>query len=197
MQTREQWLVAALQALRPAFAAVGASIPETRVSIGFPSRNALSRRNRTIGQCWDKAITSDAHYHVFVSPVLSDGVDVLAVLVHELVHAVVGTEYGHKAPFRRLAIAMGLEGKMTSTVPSEALRERLNALLSDLGPFPSGSIDVTTLPKQTTRLIKASCPACGAIIRLSKAVIEDPGLPYCACTPPENDSGPSRFEVDS
>ncbi len=37
------------------------------------------------------------------------------VLLHEMIHAAVGIDAGHKGPFKRAAIAVGLAGPMTAT----------------------------------------------------------------------------------
>src|SRR5205085_11158746 len=49
--SRETWLFSLSLALRPMFDGVGKPIPsKIRVACGWPSRGALSRRQRTIGQ---------------------------------------------------------------------------------------------------------------------------------------------------
>lgn len=52
---------------------------------------------------------------------LTEPLTILATLVHELVHTAVGTRVRHRAPFRRLALAVGLRGRMTATVAGPAL----------------------------------------------------------------------------
>lgn len=190
---REAWLEAAVLALEPVFSEVMAplykgddgqihSIPPLRVSCGWPSRHATSRSRQRIGECWDVEDAADGKNHVFVSPVLEDPIEVLETLVHEIVHAVVGgSKVGHRAPFRRLALAVGLEGKMTATRAGSLLRDRLAAFSAALGEYPHGAITLKARKmKQGTRMLKAECP-CGAIIRLTRKVIDHPGLPTCAC----------------
>jgi len=49
--TREEWLRAAVERLRPDFSALGSPVPPAvQVSVGFPSVGALARRKRRIGE---------------------------------------------------------------------------------------------------------------------------------------------------
>lgn len=185
IDTREGWLEDATQRLRPDFVRASATLPdEVRVSIGFPSKNALGRRNRSIGQCWDGAAAGDSIAQIYVSPLLEDPVEVLAVLVHELVHAAIGCRHGHKAPFKRAALRMGLEGKMTATTAGAALRMRLQQLADALGAFPHSRLTPTTPDKkQTTRLLKVACEDCepNYIARVTQKMIDAHGAPICPC----------------
>lgn len=181
--TREEYLTRAIDAMRPWFVAVGVTVPEkVRVAIGFPSKRALSAKRRRVGECWSASASGDGASEVFVSPVVGAGVDALGILVHELTHAAVGTDCGHKGAFRKTAVALGLTGKMTSTEPSPALTERLNALAATIGAYPHAALNPSGGPikKQTTRMVKAECGDCGYVIRTSQKWI-DVGLPTCAC----------------
>ena len=179
---REEWLAAAVCEMRPWFVDYGQPLPElVRVSCGWPSRGGLSAKKRSIGQCWTPIASADKATEVFISPVLADPVRVLDVLVHELVHAAVGVDKGHKGPFRKLAMALGLEGKMTETVAGEALTVRLNDLSVALGQYPHASLDPKAGRKsQGTRMLKATCTACGFTMRVAAKWAEY-GLPVCAC----------------
>jgi hypothetical protein len=196
IDTREGWLEDAVDRLRPDFitgitaqarnnrwAGTQTALPETvRVSIGFPSKNALGRRNRSIGQCWDGAAAGDSIAQVYISPLLEDPVEVLAVLVHELVHAAIGCRHGHKAPFKRAALRMGLEGKMTATTAGAELRVRLAELADALGEFPHSKLSPTTPDKkQTTRLLKVACLHCepNYIARVTQKMLDAHGAPIC------------------
>jgi hypothetical protein len=110
---------------------------------------------------------------------------VLATLVHELVHASVGTECGHKGPFRTLALALGLAGKMTATVAGPELLALLGALALELGPYPHARIDLTSRPKQGTRLVKVACTqGCETegkpyVVRMTRLHLDNLGAPVC------------------
>jgi len=179
--TREAWLNQLIDKLRPDFLEAGAEIPEkVRASCGWPSQSGKARKQRRIGECWSSSSSEDEHHELFVSPVLSDPLEVGETLVHELVHAAVGTSHGHRAPFRRAATAIGLEGKMTATHAGPALRDRLEELTARLGPYPHGKVSFDSKPKQSCRQMKVECPNCGCICRMSRRWIEV-GTPTCAC----------------
>ena len=113
---RQQWLEAAVEALRTKFADAGYCVPEkVRVSIGWPKRAASCG---AIGECWATEASSDAHNELFISPELTEAARILGVLGHEMAHATVGTAAGHKKPFKRCALAIGLQGPMRATTES-------------------------------------------------------------------------------
>lgn len=181
--TREAWLERLVAALRPAFADLGYPLPERiRVSCGWPSRGGTARNRKAIGQAWSPKCSADGTHETFLSPVLGTAEDVGHVLVHELVHHAVGVEAGHKGPFRKLAVAIGLEGKMTATVAGEALRQRLHGLAEELGPYPHAALSALDgRKKQSTRMLKVTCEDCGCIVRMTRTSIEDVGVPTCGC----------------
>lgn len=185
---RESWLESAVEELQAEFSQLHTAEP-VRVTCGFPSRSALGRRTRRIGECWDGTAAADNRAQLSITPLLADPVEVLAVLVHELVHAAVGCEHGHKAPFKRVATDVGLEGKMTATVAGEGLRQRLNAIADRLGPYPHVALKPVVKERPGSRLLRAECPACGTLIRVTQKVVDSPGLPFCAC------DGETRFTV--
>ncbi len=88
----------------------------------------------------------------------------------------------HGKDFRRVAIAVGLTGKMTSTVATDALKQRLNALILQIGQFPGAALNPSApRKKEATRMIKMQCNDCGFIARASRSAIERAGLPTCGC----------------
>ena len=119
--TREQWLNRAVGFCRAHLAdRAQIDLPTAvRVSCGFPGGRGSSRK--TIGQCWPAELSADATREMFISPTLSVVREILATLLHECIHAALPANVGHKGPFKRAAIAAGLEGKMTATVASATL----------------------------------------------------------------------------
>jgi hypothetical protein len=60
---RQQWLEAAVEALRRRFAAAGYTIPDmVRTTIGWLKRAASCGR---IGECWPPELSSDRHAETF------------------------------------------------------------------------------------------------------------------------------------
>lgn len=173
--TREQWLHAGTDLLRPKFQGIEAPLPATiHTSIGFPSRNALSRSRRVIGQCWNGMSSSDGNSHVFISPVLIEPVDILDTLAHELVH-VVTPGAGHKGKFINVAKALGLTaGKPTSAGAGPELRAELEAIAHKLGPMPHSGLSAINPDRtpQSTRMIKCECPECGYTVRTTRKWLE-------------------------
>ena len=178
-ETRQHWLEDATRDLRKHFGKCGFDVPENlRVSIGWPKGSRGGRK--AIGQCWAATVCSDKHFEIFVSPGLRDSATIFGVLAHELVHATVGLEHGHKSPFKQCALAIGLEGKMTATTNGPEMQERAVAYIERAGEYPAGAIDAAGQKKQSTRLIKCECPACGYVVRVAQKWL-DTGLPICPC----------------
>lgn len=176
--TREQWLELVadryLWSLLP-------SRPRVRVSVGWPSKSALAKRRRRVGECWADTVSGDAHYEVFVSPLL-ECFDAVHVLLHELVHAVVGLAAGHGPEFARVAKRAGLAGKMTATVPSDLLSESIHEWMRAMPAWPGAamSVDATNgQRKQGTRMVKVTCEACGYTCRTTRKWLDEVGPPLC------------------
>lgn len=177
--TREDWLTAAVTALRLHFLAVGLSIPAAlRVSCGFPSN---AKRSGAIGECWSAGASADKTVEILISPTLDQPKAVLETLVHELVHA--AGHMNHGAQFGAACEAVGLTPVASSwkaTKGNAKFDQRYKAVLESLGPYPHAKLTMNTKPKQATRLLKAFCPSCGYTIRLS-AKWAATGLPDCPC----------------
>jgi len=170
--TREGWLDDAVYRIRndvffPLVTAIGDVPPPVRVSVGFPSKNALSRRRRTIGQCWRASASSDGIPQILISPLLGDGVEVLATLAHEMIHAL-RPDAGHKKAFQVIAERIGLVAPWTATTAGEGLRARLNAIIEELGPYPHSPLNPSLLTnrRQSTRLRLYEC-ACPVKVRVA------------------------------
>lgn len=178
---REQWLNRAVEVLRPHFKANAYEVPTNiRVTCGFPSRSAMPSKRQRIGECWADSASDGKVFEIFISPVLHDPMRVLGVLAHECVHAVVGLKIGHKAPFKRCATAIGLEGKMTATSEGEKFVEFAKPALKQLGDYPHKRLNVSSAPKKGgTRLLKCECPGCGYIARVTNKWIDEVGPPVC------------------
>lgn len=200
-ENRELWLAAATDLIRPYFKDKGYTLPDVRVSCGWPSSRGLGHRKYSIGECWDTKASADKLHQIFISPRLKEACDktgVLATHVHELVHATVGIKAGHKGPFRKCATEVGLEGKMTSTHAGEALVALMIDWAKQLGPYPHAQLNPAYRPtkKQTTRLIKCEC-ACGCNVRITRKWLEEIGAPLCACNKkPMSYDIPAELEGD-
>lgn len=183
---REEWLQGAVQKLRPIFLGHGYTIPELRVSVGWPSSGGLATKKRTIGQCWFGAAAADGKPQLFISPLLGADVatagGVLATLVHEVVHVAAGPDAKHGPKFVKVMKKLGLEGKPTATVAGADLIVRMTAILEELGPFDhSPIVPVKENKPQTTRMKKCECETCGYVARTVKKWLDSVGPPLCPC----------------
>ena len=130
--TREAWLLAAVELLRPVFKDKQHIIPNNcQVSCGFASTGSKHH----IGQCWSRKSSVHDCTQIFVSPALLDPILVLDTLVHELVHAVDDCEHKHGKEFKKIALSLGMIGPMRSAGAGPVLEAKLAELSSQLGPY--------------------------------------------------------------
>ena len=177
-KTREEWLSQLVSDLRPVFRKRGHPLPKKiRISVGWPSRSI----RKTIGQCFYHGSSADDTNELFISPMLDDALRVADIVVHELCHAAVGPGHGHGPVFKRCMLAMDLGGKPTATVATPALLEWLRPIVKALGKYPHAALQPSGGKKQTTRLLKASCPADGYTVRVTRKWLESMGCPTCPC----------------
>lgn len=184
-KTREEWLNAAVKEIEPRFKDKGRAVPTVRVSIGWPSRQALGKR-RAIGQCWSPECSKDKTTEIFISPCIDEIIGpngILSTLTHEMVHAAVGNQAGHKKPFADCARAVGLSGKWTEcgAEKDSELEGFLKTVHETLGEFPHARLDATKseTKKQSTRLIKCECGKCGFNVRMTRKWLADVGPAHC------------------
>ena len=174
--TRESWLMAGVERITPIFAARGHVVPQVRVSIGWP---ASGQRSSHIGECWPTSRSDDGVNQIFIVPSLSDAVQVLDVLTHELVHAVDDCKHGHGKEFKAIALSVGLEGpRMRSASAGQLLRGRLTAIAAALGPFPHGKLSRRPPRAMNPNPPRAKCPQCEYRLAIPKKFLHI-GPPIC------------------
>jgi len=182
---KEQWLNEAMVHVRRHFTAVGYDVPEhVRISTGWPSQGGTSKKSRRIGETWTPKCSADGVHEIIISLYLDDPEEVVAVLIHEVAHTVVGVEHGHRKPFAECAAAVGLVKPWTSTSPSEGLKLTLAEWAKDLGQYPHAKLDGgSDTKKQGTRLLKMECERCGCVIRTTAKWIDEYGDEWpCPCS---------------
>jgi hypothetical protein len=123
---------------------------------------------------------------------------VLYVLMHELVHAVVGTDDDHGERFGQACKALGLtfagvdnKGEWpTQAFPDLALQEELDAIAGAADGYPHAALNpppppppqIVKAPPSVPSLIKVVCPDCGYVARITtKWAVR--GLPLCGVCP--------------
>lgn len=212
---RETWLNEMAARMAPRYAELGRPLPNFRVSIGFPS---AGKDAPVSGECWDRRVSGDEHFEIFLNPGRDDSQAIAFTLAHELVHCAVGFKEGHKGEFARVARALGFVPPLTHAQEPQkatALAEWVAPMLEELGSIPHAAIALPRMghapvrrvgggvapveapqdvsgdepsaepinnrpPKQTTRLLKATCTAedCGYTVRVTSKWLEI-GPPHC------------------
>lgn len=174
--TRETWLLAAVDLLRPVFLAKHHVIPkDVMVSCGFASTGT---RSHHIGQCWSRQSSTNDKNQIFISPALHEPVEVLDTLVHELVHAVDDCKHKHGKEFKKIALSLGMKGPMRSADAGPELKEKLTQLAKQLGVYPHGMLQVTHHKAVSRARARAKCPECGFQVPMYRKFLAY-GPPLC------------------
>jgi hypothetical protein len=191
-ETREAWLVAAIEKLRPIIDSAielshqheDAHLGSVRVSVGFATKSARV----ALGCCFGSDVSEDGDRQIYISPVIGPGdvatrCGVLPTLLHELCHAALPEKCKHGPWFKRLMVAVGLAGKATTTHASDEIMPKLTEIAEALGDFPHAKLTpFKDKQPQKTRMIKCECASCGYVARTTQKWIDKPGAPFCPCT---------------
>ncbi len=222
IQSREEWLFEMAQVVnkdlfkQPLLNKLGIkkkfNIKDLQFSMAFPPNNRINgkivsgklrRANKsssTIGECWAGYSVSSKEKmltQIFITPDLTDTTRIVGVLIHELIHYLTPAE-GHRGKFRRLAVAVGLEGKMTATTESKELVEKIEKMVKKVGKIPHSKWIPVTRKVQTTRMLKLSCQAVDHtyIVRTSRKNIVEYGSAVCPeCRQPMFSDDPDVNEI--
>ncbi len=158
-ENRESWLEAAIQEIdQEIFTPQGFKLPEKlKVAVGFPPR---ARGGKTMGVCIAPEASANGSTEIFINPTIGDASMAVKVLIHEMVHAVVGVKAGHGPVFKRAAMKIGLVGPAKTCLHGTAICIYItDTLLGLLGDYPHSAIDLNAgQKKQTTRMIKLIDP---------------------------------------
>lgn len=146
--TREAYLVAATDKLRPWFAQRDLEIQPVQVSCGFPAKSPM----KTLGECWHGDATDDGTRQIFISPLIRKVVDVIGTLAHELLHASLPDDAKHGPKFKEGMKKLGLEGNARSAGPGPELQLFIESFIEELGEYPN----TTLKPKERKMSEKAA-----------------------------------------
>ncbi len=135
--TREEWLNQATNLLREDFDHIDASIPEKiRITYGL-FQHDFYRDSNVLAVC---CFHTDEDIEICISSNhLLTSLEVLVVLTHELVHAVVGHREAHEGRFPMVANSIGLTSccsDWTQTTNGEILTIRFQEIIDKLGQYP-------------------------------------------------------------
>jgi SprT-like family len=133
---RDLWLARAVHQLRPVIEACGLRLPSLVTVKAGLTHDSAGGSQHALGECWPSRTTSFGAPGIVINRCVHDGVTVLAVLVHELIHAAADCQDGHGEWFKAWARAIGLEGPVPSTHAGPRLRRQLQAINRGLGGYP-------------------------------------------------------------
>jgi hypothetical protein len=178
---REQWLTeVASRHLLTRLTSCGTKPPKKwRVSCGFPKGSRGGKGGHSIGQCWAKEASGDGHIEMFISPELTPFA-AIETLVHELVHACVGVQAGHRGKFKEVARKIGLVGPMKSTKAGAELSLVITGIIRAMPAYPHAPLQLPEGKEKGpgSRLIKIFCPQCEYTLRGTRQWLEQ-GVPVC------------------
>ncbi len=107
----EVWLAEAVELLRPRFADAGHEIPPVHVSVGFSSTGyRFGSKSYTQAVWFARRMSVDNINEIYIAPVIRSAEQVLELLIHELIHAVLDCRDGHGPEFQRIATDVNLLG---------------------------------------------------------------------------------------
>ena len=202
--TREDWLNAAVEHMRPLFIKHKLELPpKISVSCGFPSKGGISKERRTTGETWPSTATFDATVHVFVSPLEDEPHRVIGILARQLIQAALPDDAGFGPNFKAACSELGFEGHDKHAMPGIELQTKhLDGITDLLNEYPHAHLILAEKqklekPKKKTTF-KLFCPfkrACDSkkCFLTDKSVGEDYGVsisnkklslgyPSCPCS---------------
>lgn len=189
--TREEWLNAAVEELRPFFSAYSHTLPaEIRVATGYPT-NAKRSGFKVLGQCIPSTNSADGHFEVLISPQVDNTHKVVEVLIAQLACTAKGASNQATKAYDKVAQAMHIIPSGTASNPyyetthNSAFVNAYGAIIQSLGAYPHAAVDMAVHKTQGTRLLLCVCPTCGCKVRMTaKWTLNAHGdldLPTCRC----------------
>lgn len=150
----------------------------TRVSCSL--QDGGFTKSRSLAHCHYSHATGNKYDEIRMSVELggrklkADSMRVADILLHEMVHTCAAF-HGHKGAFKHIAQGVGLTGKMTSTVATDELNDRIKAEVIDvLGKYPHAKVRLVPRGQRGrgSRLIKCICAECDFNFRTTRKWID-------------------------
>lgn len=162
---REAWLHAGLDnAIRPFLANIGVHVPSVRIGVGNMFHGDKSTE---LGETKPRSHTHDNVPEITIRMTVTDPLKVLAVLLHESIHAALDSQK-HDAQFHGFAVRAGLLGN-AKLEPTSEVSTYLRNISEALGEYPAAPIaEGFTRTKQTTRQMGVMCPVCKMRTRVAR-----------------------------
>ena len=183
---RETYLNIMIDKALPLFDNAGFNMSEIRdrlkVSCSF-IKGTRGSANNAIGVHYNTTCSKNGNHEMMIEPSVDNSLTAISVLIHEMVHSIQTHLYHdskgflnvrpHGKEFAKIAKCVGLEGKMTATIPGERLKETINGWIKEVGEYPHSSLNLSKVKKQTTRNLKVQCSAmhCNNHFRASRLKI--------------------------
>ena len=182
-KTREEYLQRAYSLLNHfAFKPNGQECPPIKVSCSWIVGTRASNK-KTLGQCSNRASSEANINEVRIVPTVDDSFSAIDTLAHEMAHAVDDCKSGHGAGFKKICLAVGLDGntQMRYADAGEKLGKTIKNIIATIGEYPHAKMHISDMKKQTTRNIKVECSECGFGWRASRSMIERMNNATCNC----------------
>jgi len=167
--SRQTWLETAVTHASAEYKRHGYSVPELRISCGFPG---TGQRTSRIGECWSTEICLGGLNEIFISPLTDDSVGVLGIISHELLHAVDDCKRGHGAAFKKIATTVGLNGKIIHTYPNDELGKLVKLITAVIGPYPHKRLIPKTRLTIKRQRTYAECSECDYRVPMLKKFLD-------------------------
>lgn len=176
-KTREAWLGALVDAMRPVFAERGYPLPAKIVAtMGFPSTGWRGKRR---GECWSSGMSAGGNVEIFIHPCETSVTRIANILTRELCHAAdeqyyidhtakTGKPYkgGHGKRWTMIAHALDItEGMGTHALGGAEWEAWATPLIDACGPMPFDALEsyVKKPKKQTTRMLAFVHESCDGV----------------------------------
>jgi len=190
--TREEYLQKAKDELNDrVFKQAGYKIPDVKISCSWALGTA-DKNKTTLGQCFPRSWSKADINEIMIMPTVDDSEQAIDILAHELVHAVDDNKSGHGAGFRKICLAVGLNGssQMRHACAGDELKQTIAEIVKDIGLYPHSELQIHKRKKQSTRMIKVSCTECNFSYRTSRKNIGMMANTIC------NGCGSDSLEID-
>ena len=191
MITREEWLIRAVKKIDEQVFnnTLCSEEKKFQVSVG----RTCSRR--TNGECVlrqniDSEDATIYDYHpttIHLSVEVESLEELLTILVHECIHGFFDAK-GHGKLFKKYAKEAGLEAPYKCSVAGENLKLIINNIIkqieSEYGKYPGVPVKLYVdkeKKKRNTKVKTLFCPNCGFEAKANIDMINEKGLPRCAC----------------
>lgn len=196
---REEWLTKGIEKLTPMFNAIDVTIPQNvRVSCGF------CKGKTAIGLCCPEIKSEGNFIEIFIDPQIAESTRALDVLAHELIHASLFSDskrHGHGGKFKQIAEKIGLLPPMKATTASPFLKEKLEAIVKEIGEYPHKAFHDIHLGRSTPDEEKSKtfiCPAKDYQVSVKNKYSEkaEPVCPICGKTMRLKKKGEKSDQLD-